>query len=259
MSPSGIFRHDGDTAVVAKDSTLVDSTVVGLVAKDSAVVDLAAVKLAVKPMPTALDMLTFKYILTRAHRTTNWGVDFASASDQSLTVVALAPGHALAVCNNAARAYGATELLPGDVIVAIDGATKVAEMVEKLKHETSLTADIVRHSKFDAVIHRNPTFDAGRIPTQESLGMTLIRSGGRLVIDGIDLSYRTGSSNGMSAIMSYNAKNHLKPLVKGDVVVAVDGKATDEEMLKQITTSQQFTLSIERRPGSSSAAVAQAA
>ena len=131
--------------------------------------------------------------------------------------------------------------------------------VEKLKHETSLTADIVRHSKFDAVIHRNPTFDAGRIPTQESLGMTLIRSDGKLVIEGIDLSFRTGSSNGMSAIMSYNAKNHLKPLVKGDVVVAVDGKATDEEMLKQITTSQKFTLSIERRPGSSSAAVAQAA
>ncbi len=75
------------------------------------------------------------------------------------------------------------------------------------------------------------------------------------MIDGIDLSYRTGSSNGMSAIMSYNAKNHLKPLVKGDVVVAVDGKATDEEMLKQITASQKFTLSIERRPGSSSAAV----
>ena len=61
-----------------------------------------------------------------------------------MTVVALAPGHALAVCNNAARAYGATELLPGDVIVAIDGATRTAEMVEKLKNETSLPADIVR-------------------------------------------------------------------------------------------------------------------
>ena len=70
------------------------------------------------------------------------------------------------------------------------------------------------------------------------------------MIDGIDLSYRTGSSNGMSAIMSYNAKNHLKPLVKGDVVVAVDGKETVEEMLQQITTSSKFTLSIERRPGS---------
>ena len=124
--------------------------------------------------------------------------------------------------------------------------------VEKLKHETSLTADIVRHSTFDAVIHRNPTFDAGRIPTQESLGMTLIRSGGKLVIDGIDLTR-------MSAIISYNEKNYLKPLVKGDVVVAVDGKETVEEMLQQITTSSKFTLSIERRPGSSSAAVAQAA
>ena len=51
MSPSGIFRHDGDTAVVAKDSTVVDSTVVGLVAKDPTVVDPAAVKLAVKPVP----------------------------------------------------------------------------------------------------------------------------------------------------------------------------------------------------------------
>ena len=59
----------------------------------------------------------------------------------------------------------------------------------------------------------------------------------------------------MSAIMSYNARNYLKPLVKGDVVVAVDGKATDEAMLKQINTSQKFTLSIERRPGSSSTAV----
>jgi hypothetical protein len=211
------------------------------VAKDSGVVDPA--KLAVAPMPAASNTEAFRFILTRALRTTSWGVDFASASDRSLTVVSIAPGYALAVCNDAARAYGATELLPGDVIVAIDGATSQAELVEKLKNETSLTADIVRHSKFDAVIHRTPTFDAGRIPTQESLGMTLIRSGGKLVIDGIDLTR-------MSAIISYNEKNYLKPLVKGDVVVAVDGKETVEEMLQQITTSSKFTLSIERRPGS---------
>ena len=43
-------------------------------------------------------------------------------------------------------------------------------------------------------------------------------------------------------------RNYLKPLVKGDVVVAVDGKETVEEMLKLITTSSKFTLSIERRP-----------
>jgi hypothetical protein len=180
----------------------------------------------------------FEFLMTRATPTTNWGIDFQSDSERSLTVRAVEQGQAMAQCNKSARFYAAKPLKPGDVIVSVDGATSQAAMVEKLKKETSLTAEIVRYLKFDAVIDTDSSYDAAK-PTQKSFGMQVSRVEGKLMICKID--------SGPSPIKCYNTKNYLKPLVSGDVIVAVDSKTTFDEMIEQIKTSTKVTLSIERR------------
>lgn len=190
-----------------------------------------------RPAATVVGEETFKFLMTRAKKTTSWGVDFAADSGMSLTVSSLKPGGAIAECNAAARSYAAKPLAPGDVIVAIDGATTQAEMVAKLTQETSLTADVVRTSAFDAVIVRNSTRDGSSTP--ESLGMKVIRSNGKLLIEKIELT--------PSPIKRYNAQNHVKPLVVGDTIVSVDSTENWDEMIYIINTSAKFTLSIERR------------
>ena len=181
----------------------------------------------------------FKFQAMRATRTCRWGLDINSDSDRSLTVAAIPPcvagNHsAMVKCN----ASAAKPIKAGDVIVAINAATTQAAMLEKLKQETSLTMDIVRRSKFDAVIERNPTLDDKGQAKQESLGLKVVRSNGKLLIDKIDIK---------GPIKRYNAQNYLQPLVRGDVIVAVDSSTTCDEMVRQIKESAKFTLSIERR------------
>jgi C-terminal processing protease CtpA/Prc len=195
-------------------------------------VELGDSKLANDSMMLAEGSIKFKFHMARSTKTTKWGVDFAADSGQSLTMVSLEPGQAMAQSNDSARTYAAQPLKPGDVIVSIDGEATQGAMVEKLKKGVSLTADIVRYSKFDAVIERNET--AG-----EPLGMDVVRSNGKLVIDKIDLN--------PGPIKRYNAKNYLKPLVKGDVIVAVDSKDTCDDMMMKINSAAKFTLRIERR------------
>jgi hypothetical protein len=184
--------------------------------------------------PTASEK--FKFQMTRATRTTNWGVDFLSHAACSLTIAALTPGQALVESNAMARSYAAQPLKPGDVIVSIDGATTQAEMVEKLKQETSLTADIVRYSKFDALIERKDL--------EESFGMNLVQ------ISVSDTNLRNLSidliDSKASPVKRYNEQNYLKPLIRGDVIVAVNSLRTPEEMIQQIKTGSKITLSIER-------------
>jgi hypothetical protein len=183
---------------------------------------------------------SFKFHMAREKRTTSWGVDFTNDSENSLTVASVVSGHALAVCNAVASAYAAKALKPGDVIVSIDGATTQGAMVEKLKNETSLIADIVRYSSFDALIERSLTFDAGdgnSIP--EPLGMQVSSYDGKLLINKIELQ--------PSPIKRYNDQSYLKPLVKGDVIVAVNSKEAFEDMIHLVKTCAQLTLSIERR------------
>jgi C-terminal processing protease CtpA/Prc len=176
----------------------------------------------------------FKFHMKRAKRTTSWGVDFQSHSGCSLTIVALGPGQAIVESNTWARLYAAQPLKPGDVIVSIDGATTQAEMVEKLKEETSLTADIVRYSKFEAVIERSVTADF-----KESFGMNIVQThGNHLSIDKIDTK--------SSPVKRYNDQNYVKPLIRGDVIVAVDSITTPDEMIQRIQAGPKVTLSIER-------------
>ena len=110
-------------------------------------------------------------------------------------------------------------------------------MIEKLKRETSLTADIVRYSKFDAVLEK--TAD----PT-ESFGMNL----NHIVV--CDTNLKTLSIDKIdpkaSPVQRYNEQNYLKPLIRGDVIVAVDSITAPDEMIKKIKTSAKVTLSIER-------------
>jgi hypothetical protein len=181
----------------------------------------------------------FTFHMTRETKTTNWGVDLQSDSAKTLTIATLEPGLALAKCNANASTYAAKPVKPGDVIVSIEGATSQAEMVEKLKNNTSLMVDIVRYAKFVAVIERDA--DPYLPDSQEPLGMSLIRtSKGKLLIDDIDLR--------PSPIKRYNATNFLKPLVAGDMIVAVGDATTSDGMIQQITTGKKLVLSIERRP-----------
>jgi hypothetical protein len=183
---------------------------------------------------------TFKFHMAREKRTTSWGVDFTNDSENSLTVASVVSGHALAVCNAVASAYAAKALAPGDVIVSIDGAKTQVAMIEKLKNETSLIADIIRYSTFDAAIERSLTFDVGDGNSRlEPLGMQVSNCDGKLFIDKIDLK--------PSPIKRYNDQNYMKPLVKGDVIVAVNGEEAFEDMIHLVKTCAQLTLSVERR------------
>ena len=71
----------------------------------------------------------------------------------------------------------------------------------------------------------------------------MVRSNGKLLIDKIDIK---------GPIKRYNAQNYLQPLVRGDVIVAVDSSTTCDEMVRQIKECAKFTLSIERRQESGS-------
>jgi len=121
-------------------------------------------------------------------------------------------------------------LKPGDVIVSIGDAQTKVGMVETLRQETVVTADVVRNSKFEAKIEKNSP--------QESLNMDVIESLGKLVIQKI--------APKSSGITRYNVDNYCTPLVEGDLIVAVNGKDKVDDMISIIKSSVSFTLSIER-------------
>jgi hypothetical protein len=194
--------------------------------------------------PPAAGEERFKFEATRATRTTRWGVDVNFDSERSLTVSAIPPGNpgqhsAITVCN----ASAAKPLKAGDVIVAINSSTTQAAMMDDLKQETSLTMDIVRRSTFDAVIERKSTLDDKGQTKQESLGLKVVRSNGKLLIDKIDIK---------GPVKRYNAQNYLQPLVRGDVIVSVDSNTECDEMVRRIKECAQFTLSVERPAPTSS-------
>merc|ERR550514_721732 len=88
---------------------------------------------------------TFVYRMERSSQETPWGVDLTSDSGYSLTVVAVSPEGALGKCN----ATAPMPLKPGDVIVSIGAAQTKVAMVETLRAETVVMADVVRNSKFE--------------------------------------------------------------------------------------------------------------
>jgi hypothetical protein len=103
--------------------------------------------------------------------------------------------------------------------------------------------DIVRRSTFDAVIERKSTLDDKGQTKQESLGLKVVRSNGKLLIDKIDIK---------GPVKRYNAQNYLQPLVRGDVIVSVDSNTECDEMVRRIKECAQFTLSVERPAPTSS-------
>jgi hypothetical protein len=164
--------------------------------------------------------------MERSSAQTPWGVDLTSDSGYSLTVVAVSPEGALGKCN----ATAPKPLKPGDVIVSIGDAQTKVGMVETLRQETVVTADVVRNSKFEAKIEKNSP--------QESLNMDVTESLGKLVIQKI--------APKSSGITRYNVDNYCTPLVEGDLIVAVNGKDKVDDMISIIKSSVSFTLSIER-------------
>ena len=153
-----------------------------------------------------------------------------------MTVASVDPEQALAKCN----ALSANPIKPGDVVLSIQGTDTQSEMVEKLRQEIALTANVVRFSKFEAVIERESAGERAGMQVQIP---QVTPAGGKLMITKIE--------DYTSPVTRYNANNYLKPLVKGDFIIAVDSKDTPDEMVEQIKANQTFTLSIERASATS--------
>jgi hypothetical protein len=88
----------------------------------------------------------------------------------------------------------------------------------------------VRVSKFDALI--------AKISSTEGLYMDVTEQSGKLLIQKI--------SPKQSGIMRYNAENYKKPLIEGDMIVAVDGKDDVKDMVTLMKSNDKFTLSVVR-------------
>jgi hypothetical protein len=169
---------------------------------------------------------TFKFTMTRSSMQTPWGVDLTSDSEKSLTILAIHPTGALGGSNEKAP----KPLAPGDVIIKIGTGTTKMEMVEALKTGTTVTAEVVRVDKFDALIQKTSA--------QEGLYMDVTEQKGKLLIQKI--------SPKPSGIMRYNAENYRKPLIEGDMIVAVDGKESVKDMVAAMKSNDKFTLSVVR-------------
>jgi hypothetical protein len=169
---------------------------------------------------------SFTFTMTRSTMQQPWGVDLTSDSEKSLTILAIHPTGALGASNEKAK----TPLKPGDVIIKIGTGTTKTEMVDALGTGTSLYAEVVRVTKFDAVMSKQS-------PT-EGLFMDVTEHKGKLLIEKI--------SPKPSAITRYNSKNPKKPLIEGDMIVAVDGKEAVKDMVAVMKTNEKFTLSVVR-------------
>jgi hypothetical protein len=172
---------------------------------------------------------SFKFTMTRSSVQTPWGVDLTSDSEKSLTILAIHPTGALGASNEKAP----KPLKPGDVIIKIGSGTTKMEMVDALKTGTSVTAEVVRVGKFDAMITKTSA--------SEGLFMDVTEHRGKLLIQKI--------SPKQSGIMRYNAENYKKPLIEGDAIVAVDQKDSVKEMVAAMKSNQKFTLSVVRSGG----------
>lgn len=183
-----------------------------------------------EPKPDASSLTTatrFTAALTRATPQTPWGVDLTSDSDHSLTIVRIAPDGAFGMYNQKKL----NPLKSGDVIVAVNGAKTKADMVGKLKSEINVQAQIVRYGLFEAVLKKNAT--------AEPLSMDVNDAGPNvLLIQKI--------SPVSSAITRYNEQNFEKPIIEGDQLIAVNGKETVGDMVKEMQAGTTLTCKVKR-------------
>lgn len=164
---------------------------------------------------------------TRSTPQTPWGVDLTSDSEHSLSIVRIAPEGALATSNQKSR----DPVKPGDVLVAIGGAKAKMEMVAKLKTEVDVSVEVVRCSEFDAVLTKKSA--------SEPLSMDVNDAGSKQLL--IQKIAPVGS-----AVTRYNEKQYEKPVIEGDHIIAVNGKTTVAEMVKEMQSNLTITCRVKR-------------
>ena len=110
-----------------------------------------------KPALSKLDdseaPMRFQFALTRPSTSTAWGVDLSADSGNALSIVSVMADGALAKANQESAQRNESPqhtLRPGSVITALGSVRTKTEMVQKLKTETGLTAEVVRFSNFTA-------------------------------------------------------------------------------------------------------------
>ena len=123
-------------------------------------------------------------------------------------------------------------LRPGSVITALGSVRTKTEMVQKLKTETGLTAEVVRFSNFTARLVK--------IDQAEPLAIYMHTEKGVMVVSSI--------SPVNSAITRWNRENFEKPLVESDRILSVNGKTTEQGIVKEMRDSITLEVIVKRVP-----------
>jgi hypothetical protein len=178
--------------------------------------------------------MRFQFALTRPSTSTAWGVDLSADSENALSIVSVMADGALAKANQESAQRNAPEhtLRPGSVITALGSVRTKTEMVQKLKTETGLTAEVVRFSNFTARLVK--------IDKAEPLAMDMHTEKGVMVVSSI--------SPVNSAITRWNGENFEKPLVESDRILSVNGKTTEQGIVKEMRDSITLEVIVKRVP-----------
>jgi hypothetical protein len=105
-------------------------------------------------------------------------------------------------------------------------------MVEKLKTETGLTAEVVRYPSFTARLVK--------IDKSEPLAMDMHAEKGIMIVSSI--------SPVNSAITRWNGENFEKPIVESDRILAVNGKTTESEIVSELRDALVLEVKVKRTP-----------
>ena len=147
------------------------------------------------------------------------------------------------------------KIKPGDVLVKVETGnafgrmwrSSTREMLEALKTRTTVNVEVVRNTKFDAKISKfsgEDSRDSDPGGSRDRL-MDVVQVGGRLLIEKL-----SPSPSGRRIIRieaeRYNVEQFKKPLVSGDIIVAVDGTESLNAMIEQMEAKPAFTLSVVR-------------
>jgi hypothetical protein len=138
---------------------------------------------------------------------------------------------ALAKANKGAMSVQHT-LRAGCVIIALGSVWTKTEMVEKLKSETGLTAEVVRYSSFTARLVK--------IDKSEPLAMDMHTEKGEMIVSSI--------SPVNSAITRWNGENFEKPIVESDRIMSVNGKTTEQDIVAEMRDSLVLEVLVKRVP-----------
>ena len=192
-------------------------------------------KAAAAPANAGNAIQEFDFAWVRESLTKKWGVDLASDSPKSLTVLSISPDGALA----AANAKASKPLRPGDVIIGIGEAKEAHRMLEKVRTDLSFKAEVVRVSEFEARITKTSP--------QEGMFMDVaLEHNGNLLVQEIKSRPPGKEASSLTPVMRYNRDHYTQPLVVGDMITAVNRVSDAMHMIQAMRTNTTFTLSVVR-------------